>query len=1027
MTSMIDEYRKTWTKYSAIYGPNTAVFLQVGSFYELYDIQDPITGICEMNVKEAVDCLGIQLTVKQDNSLFAGVPDYTLHKWAGRLTDAGWTVIVVDQVKDWKGKVAERNVSRILSPGTHIENAASTADSPAIAAIWCESQGEDKQPKFGAAVFDLTTGTTFTTAGTVRGRQDIWSSDSLVHFLQVYSPRELIFFWRGEQQFYPDEVSLRRRLNYPNGALHIRSASEEKQGNLEQQHVREELLRRVYNIQSLLPTKEWLRLQTEIEERSLVGLLRFVEDHLPSAFEKLRRNHRWQPDTALTLGNNALTQLQITSAKIQDSVLGLFRGCITPLGKRGIRQRILIPTANSKLLTKRYAQVESLFKKDNSQIHKYLRHIYDLPRIHRKIVCGTIVAADILCLHQSYIAAEELSKLVPMELQPIADLIENIKEWHKNCFLEEFSIEKAEKISDDITFLQSGDGHNERIYHLEEQLNAYNEQIVDFCKKCASLSGSDGFKIETREKIPYGIRGTKSGLTALKNVLASSSSPVSLISAFKKVEITIQKSGGWVEAPFLDEVNGKIIGARHQLQREFQAILPEICTRLTTQANGGLLWASFEEWIELIDVTQCIAKTSEERAYCRPHIENSNQSYFKAQKLRHPLIESILTRTEYVKHDVSIGGEQDRGWLVYGMNASGKSSLMKSIGIAIHLAQCGCFVPAAEFIYSPYRSLYTRILNQDNLWAGLSSFAVEMAEMRDILEAADHNTMVLGDELCAGTESVSAQALVAAGIEWLSQRKATYVFATHLHGLLEVLPEPSQISLKVWHLRVIYDAIRDILVYDRSLKPGSGSTLYGLEVARAMHLPVEFLEIAQRHRRKLLGTAVDEDAPKSAWNSAIQRRCCEVCGCQIVSDLEVHHIRPRCETVTGSKTFSDGSLRDDIRNLIVVCSKCHDKHHAGNIDIKPLKQTSIGPVRDIVVSVVSDAIKEDTFSVKSVNSEESVKNKSKWTQEEKYIILNVIKSYPNISIKQLVFKLEHDYEIEISESKLRGVRTKGTF
>jgi len=1025
---MIEEYRNVWNKYSKIYGTNTAVFLQVGSFYELYDTQDPITGICELNVKEAVDCLGIQLTVKQDNSLFAGVPDYTLHKWAGRLTDAGWTVIVVDQVKDWKGKVAERTVSRILSPGTHVENASSTADSPAIAAIWFESQGEEAQPKFGAAVFDLTTGTTFTTAGCIRGRQDIWSSDSLVHFLQVYAPRELIFFWRGEQQFYPDEVSLRRRLNYPNGALHIRSASEDKQGNLEQSHVREEMLRRVYNIQSLLPTKEWLYLQTEIEERSLVGLLRFVEDHLPSAFEKLRRNHRWQPDSALTLGNNALTQLQITSTKIQDSVLGLYRGCITPLGKRGIRQRLLIPTANSALLNKRYGQVRSLFKKDNSQIHKYLRHIYDLPRIHRKIVCGTVIAADILCLHQSYIATEELSKLVPIELHPVGDLINKVREWYKNCFLEEFSIEKAENISDDITFLQAGAGHNERIYNLEEQLNVYNEQITDFCKKCASLTGSDGFKLESKEKIPYGVRGTKTALTALKNVLAGSSSPASLIPAFNKVELNIQKAGGWVEAPFLDEINGRIIGARQQLQREFNALMPEICTRLTTQADNGLLWAALEEWIELVDVTQCIARVSEERAYCCPQIATSNQSYIKTQKLRHPLIESILTRTEYVKHDVSIGGEEDSGWLVYGMNASGKSSLMKSIGIAIHLAQCGCFVPAAEFVYSPYRALYTRILNQDNLWAGLSSFAVEMAEMRDILEAADHNTMVLGDELCAGTESVSAQALVAAGIEWLAKRKSSYVFATHLHGLLEVLPEPSSISLKVWHLRVIYDAVRDILVYDRSLKPGSGSTLYGLEVARAMHLPVEFLEIAQRHRRKLLGTAVEEDAPKSSWNSAIQRRCCEVCGCQIVSDLEVHHIRPRCEAVKGTKTFSDGSLRDDIRNLIVVCQKCHDEHHVGYIDIKPLKQTSIGPVRDIVTfSQVTVNKQEDAVSIKSGSSEGNPKNKSKWTADEQSIILNVIKSYPNISIKQLVFKLEHDYEIEISESKLRAVRSKGTF
>ena len=93
------------------------------------------------------------------------------------------------------------------------------------------------------------------------------------------------------------------------------------------------------------------------------------------------------------------------------------------------------------------------------------------------------------------------------------------------------------------------------------------------------------------------------------------------------------------------------------------------------------------------------------------------------------------------------------------MNASGKSTLMKATGICILLAQAGCFVPAKEMILRPFRSIYTRILNQDNIFAGLSSFAVEMSELRDILRNATSNTLVLGDELCAGTESISAQAL----------------------------------------------------------------------------------------------------------------------------------------------------------------------------------------------------------------------------------------------------------------------------
>ena len=224
------------------------------------------------------------------------------------------------------------------------------------------------------------------------------------------------------------------------------------------------------------------------------------------------------------------------------------------------------------------------------------------------------------------------------------------------------------------------------------------------------------------------------------------------------------------------------------------------------------------------------------------------------ENLRHPLIEATLTRTEYVKHNVGLGTQVDgNGWLIYGMNASGKSSLMKATGIAVLLAQAGAFVPASSCRLAPFRCLFTRILNQDNLWAGLSSFAVEMSEMREVLAHANQHTLVLGDELCSGTETASAHALVAAGIDWLAERRSRFMFATHLHNLLNILPSPESLALKVYHLRVHYDRARDLLFYDRTLTPGAGSSLYGLEVARASAVPLEYYEKALRYRQAFLG------------------------------------------------------------------------------------------------------------------------------------------------------------------------------
>ena len=112
----------------------------VGSFYELYEIQNVETGETRCNVKDLVDFLGCQVSIKKNiepgyDGLVAGFPDYVMHKWAGRLTSAGWTVVIVDQIKDMRGKVKERKVSRILSPSTHIENTTST-ETPYVVTLY---------------------------------------------------------------------------------------------------------------------------------------------------------------------------------------------------------------------------------------------------------------------------------------------------------------------------------------------------------------------------------------------------------------------------------------------------------------------------------------------------------------------------------------------------------------------------------------------------------------------------------------------------------------------------------------------------------------------------------------------------------------------------------------------------------------------------------------------------------------------------------------------------------------------------
>jgi len=66
-------------------------------------------------------------------------------------------------------------------------------------------------------------------------------------------------------------------------------------------------------------------------------------------------------------------------------------------------------------------------------------------------------------------------------------------------------------------------------------------------------------------------------------------------------------------------------------------------------------------------------------------------------------------------------------------------------------------------------------------------------------------------------------------------------------------------------------------------------------------------------------------------NQSVQRRVCERCGTDKVRDLEAHHIQERRTATKGR--LADGSNMNDLRNLVVLCSKCHDDYHAGTVEV----------------------------------------------------------------------------------------------
>jgi DNA mismatch repair protein MutS len=152
---------------------------------------------------------------------------------------------------------------------------------------------------------------------------------------------------------------------------------------------------------------------------------------------------------------------------------------------------------------------------------------------------------------------------------------------------------------------------------------------------------------------------------------------------------------------------------------------------------------NISNFIAFIDVVYCKAIIAIHYHYCKPEIDVDLVKAFTSVKgLRHCIIEQLLQNEIYTPNDITLGQGDIDGMLLFGTNAVGKTSLIKSIGICIIMAQAGFYVPCDNMIYNPYEYIFTRIIGNDNIFKGLSTFAVEMSELRVILQQSNKNSLI---------------------------------------------------------------------------------------------------------------------------------------------------------------------------------------------------------------------------------------------------------------------------------------------
>ena len=810
-------------------------------------------------------------------------------------------------------------------------------------------------------------------------------------------------------------------------------------------------------------------------------LLNYLKEHNEKMIQSMELPQMWEDDKIMRLHHNTIYQLNLIP-NFQSSVdSGNFR-CLfdvinhtsTAIGNRLLKDRMLQPIRDVVELERRYHLTDIFMEGDRYKKFKQkLTNFIDLERAFRKWMILMLQPHELASIYYTIQTMIQIltntNDIFPlnefgMKMEDIEQMRNFCSEIDRCFLLEEMSkcnllnlknfyqrgiIAEIDQIQDKIAACEQFFESEKQKFHkiLIESDSSISSKKSSKKKPNQSSppipieslddspnfeeSAADLVRLESTDRDGYFFTTSNRRSDIIRDSLSSSD-----VYEFKKHTAS----------------NTKIVSkAIHKQSYIYLSLGDEMAAVMKRQYQNTLsqlgklfsrLFLKLIPFIGELDVAVSSASVAHLYHYTKPIIDlnhsEQSKSYFQATELRHPIVERIQKDTFYVTNDISLGNFNDNqsisdtdpdGILLFGMNGSGKSTIMKAIGLAVIMAQMGLFVPCSRFVFKPYHTLFTRICGEDNIFKGQSSFAVEMMELRSILRYSNKNSLVIGDEICRGTEDVSGLSIVVSAIERFCSKRVSFILATHLHKLRDMEHLQQMRNLSYQHLQVEFNEQEQSFTYGRKLQPGAGSSLYGIEVAKYILQDRDFISRAFELRRQLehIPTNIVE-MKTSKYNSALYVDHCEIC--QKTAEqlggsglLDVHHI-------LFQQCFREGIeshfLMNEPQNLVVLCKEHHQQVHKKEIEISGYLQTSNGRVlqwRTVLQKQQSQLIPSledipNNSVIHEINEEVGKISRKKFNQSQ----IDIIMQYQNYPNKKVVMQILQDkYKIQTSLTTLQRI------
>ncbi len=781
--------------------PDAVLLFRLGDFYEMFG-DDAVLASKELEITLTGRGQG------ENRSPMCGVPYHSVQPYVAKLISRGYKVAICEQVEDpaqAKG-VVKRDVVKIITPGTVMdETMLSSKKNNYLMAI---SRGKEG---YGIAFCDASTGefrSTDLAGGDIRQVVDeierimpseILAAPDLIEqdeALRSYSQsKDMVLTTYGMKDIEDTDLAS-KKLN-----MHFRTATLKGYG----------LNGNEPSVCAASAVMEYLSMTQKTSMSHISGLSRYDISDFMIIDTSTRRN---------------LELVQTMKERtFQGSLLWIIDRTRTPMGSRCLRNWLLFPLKDIGQIRSRLDAVEELTKDSEKRqdIFEALDRIRDVERLTGKISAKTANARDLIALKESLLM---LPALVSALKNSSSRVLKELSEMPSTAEAAEI-IGRAIAEEPPVTIKDGG--------LIKTGFDAELDGI-----KSSTLTGKEWISsLEEKERQRTGIKALKVGYTKVFGYyIEVSNSNVKYVPMDYIRKQTLVNAERFI-TPELKDKESMVLNAEERITEREYELFCAVRDQIAEHAEG---LKDVSARVAQVDALLSLADVAVSERYAKPVLREAGaNSPLLIKGGRHPVSERTIGKHMFVPNDTCMKDGTDF-FMITGPNMAGKSTYMRQVALIVLMAHMGSFVPADSAEVPVTDRIFTRVGALDDLYAGQSTFMVEMLETANILHNATSDSLVILDEIGRGTATFDGMSIAKAVAEYIGTKiHARTLFATHYHEITSMSDDIKNIK----NLNVSVKESGDNIVFMHKIVEGTADKSYGIHVAKLAGLPKTVVDRAK--------------------------------------------------------------------------------------------------------------------------------------------------------------------------------------